>query len=117
MLMCHAYSITTNVEAIRQFVQSAFSFKVDANIGNLPPQPGVYPDLLAPIIRNQPGGYLELVKLRWGMPGSSQALYQAAKTRANKLIQKQGKQIDHDEFLEMVRLEPDRGTHNVRTHR
>lgn len=112
--MCHAYSVTTNVEAIRQFVQAAFRFEVNANVGNLPPQTGVYPDLFAPIIRHGPDGFRELVKVRWGMPTSSQALYQAAKARANKLIQKYGKQIDYDEFLEMVRLEPDRGTHNVR---
>ncbi|RYG18600.1 SOS response-associated peptidase [bacterium] len=109
--MCHAYSITTNVEALRAL---RFTFEVASNIGNLAPQTGVYPDMLAPIIRNAPGGFRELVKVRWGMPSSSRALYLAAKDRANKLIQKMGHDISPDEFEEMVRLEPDRGTHNVR---
>lgn len=91
-----------------------FLFEVATNIGNLPPQTGIYPDMLAPIIRNSPGGFRELVKLRWGMPSSSLALYLAAKERANKLIQKHGQAISPDEFEEMVRMEPDRGTHNVR---
>lgn len=47
------------------------------------------------------------------MPNSSQALYQAAKARANKLIER-ARGINPDEFSEMVRNEPDRGTHNVR---
>jgi len=64
--MCHAYSITTNVEAIRQMVQTIFRFEVAAKIGNLAPQTGVYPDMLAPTIRNQPG-FRELIKVRWGM--------------------------------------------------
>jgi putative SOS response-associated peptidase YedK len=109
--MCHAYSITTNLEALRQL---RFAFEVAANIGNLPPQTGIYPDMLAPIIRIAPDGSRELVKVRWGMPSSSRALYQAAKERANKLIQKYGRAITPDEFEEMVRNEPDRGTHNVR---
>ena len=109
--MCHAYSITTNLDALRRL---RFTFEVASNIGNLAPQTGVYPDMLAPIIRNTPEGFRELVKVRWGMPSSSRALYLAAKERANKLIQREGRSISPDEFEEMVRLEPDRGTHNVR---
>ena len=109
--MCHAYSITTNLAALQAL---RFTFEVASNIGNLAPQTGVYPDMLAPIIRNAPGGFRELVKVRWGMPSSSRALYLAAKDSANKLIQKMGHNISPDEFEEMVRLEPDRGTHNVR---
>lgn len=109
--MCHAYSITTNLDALRRL---RFTFEVAYTIGNLAPQTGVYPDMLAPIIRNTPDGLRELVKVRWGMPSSSRALYQAAKARANKLIQLKGQPISPDEFEEMVRLEPDRGTHNVR---
>jgi len=109
--MCHAYSITTNLEALRAL---RFAFEVAANVGNLPPQTGVYPDMLAPIIRNTPDGLRELVKVRWGMPSSSRALYIAAKERAKKLIERHGRQISPDEYEEMVRLEPDRGTHNVR---
>lgn len=107
--MCHAYSITTTFEAIRQWVGE---FERADNIGNLAPQTGVYPDLMAPIIRNQPG-FREFVKMRWGMPTSSQALYQAAKKRANNIIGR-GQPMTHEEFLELIRVEPDRGTHNVR---
>lgn len=108
--MCHAYSITTTFEALRQWVGDV---RLNENIGNLAPQTGVYPDLIAPIIRNQPG-FREFVKMRWGMPTSSQALYQAARRRAENLIKKHGRELDYDEFQEMIRLEPDRGTHNVR---
>jgi putative SOS response-associated peptidase YedK len=111
--MCHAYSITTNVEAIRQMVQTIFRFDVAANIGNLAPQIGVYPDMLAPIIRNQPG-FRELIKLRWGLPTSSQALYKQAQDRADRIAKKQGRDLTAEEFAELVRMEPDRGTHNVR---
>jgi putative SOS response-associated peptidase YedK len=96
-------------DAIREWVGEVVRAE---NIGNLPPQTGVYPDLMAPIVRNQPD-FREFVKVRWGMPTSSQALYQAAQKRAQSLIDK-GRPLDHDEFLELVRVEPDRGTHNVR---
>jgi putative SOS response-associated peptidase YedK len=109
--MCHAYSITTNLEALQRL---RFTFEVAVNIGNLPPQTGIYPDMLAPIIRNKPGGFRELVKVRWGMPSSSRALYLAAKERARKIAEKQGRNLSQAEFEELVRMEPDRGTHNVR---
>jgi putative SOS response-associated peptidase YedK len=107
--MYHAYSITTTFDAIRQWV---CEFERADNLGNLSPQTGVYPDLMSPIIRNQ-AGFRQFVKMRWGMPTSSQALYQAAKKRALSLINK-GQPISHDEFPEMIKVEPDRGTHNVR---
>lgn len=109
--MCHAYSITTNLEALRRL---RFTFEVATNIGNLPPQTGIYPDMLAPIIRNAPGGFRELVKVRWGMPSSSRALFLAARERARKIAEKQGRNLSQAELDELVRLEPDRGTHNVR---
>lgn len=40
--------------------------------GNLPPMPGVFPDYLAPIVRNAPDGVRELMLARWGKPGSPQ---------------------------------------------
>lgn len=109
--MCHAYSITTNLEALRRL---RFTFEVAFNIGNLAPQTGIYPDMLAPIIRNAPGGFRELVKVRWGMPSSSRALYLAARERARKIAEKQGHDLSQAELDELVRMEPDRGTHNVR---
>jgi putative SOS response-associated peptidase YedK len=40
--------------------------------GNMPPLPGIFPDYLAPIIRNKPGGVREMAMARWGMPGPPQ---------------------------------------------
>ncbi len=47
---------------------------------------------------------------RWGMPSSQKALMDAAKRRAQKLEEK-GKTIN---FKELLRLEPDSGTTNIR---
>ena len=47
---------------------------------------------------------------RWGMPSSRKALMDAAKKRAEKLEQK-GKPVD---FKELLRMEPDSGTTNIR---
>lgn len=65
--MCHAYSITTSVEAIRQFVRDIFDLQVSPAVGNMEPQTGVYPPMFAPIIRQQDGVRL-LDKVWWGMP-------------------------------------------------
>jgi len=100
--------MTTNVEAIRRL------FQVDpANdrAGNLASMPGIYPDYPAPIVRNGNGnGGRELAMARWGMPSSSKALMDATKKRAEKL-QAKGKPVD---FKELLRLEPDSGTTNIR---
>jgi putative SOS response-associated peptidase YedK len=40
--------------------------------GNLPAFPGIFPDQLAPIVRNSADGERELVVARWGMPGPPQ---------------------------------------------
>jgi putative SOS response-associated peptidase YedK len=104
--MCNLYSMTTNVEAIRRL------FQVDASndkSGNLPAMPGIYPDYPAPIVRNANGGR-ELAMARWGMPSSQKALMDATKKRAEKL-QAKGKTVD---FKELLRLEPDSGTTNIR---
>lgn len=104
--MCNLYSMTTNVEAIRRL------FQIDASndrTGNLPAMPGIYPDYPAPIVRNGAGGR-ELVMARWGMPSSQKALMDATKKRADKL-QAKGKTVD---FKQVLRLEPDSGTTNIR---
>lgn len=102
--MCNLYSHTRNVEAMRKlFVNFA-----DGGI-NLPPQPGIFPDYDAPIIRNEPGG-ARLAMTRWGMPSSKKALLDAATRRAEKLRAK-GQEVDFDHLL---RMEPDGGTTNVR---
>ncbi|MFG1400240.1 MULTISPECIES: SOS response-associated peptidase [Roseixanthobacter] len=103
--MCNLYSATTNQEAIRRL------FRVDTDLtGNLPPMPGIYPDYAAPIVRTGENGTRALGMARWGMPSSKQALFEAAKARADKLRAK-GKDVDFDELL---RMEPDGGTTNVR---
>src|SRR5258708_4962443 len=78
-------------------------------VGNLAPMPGVYPDYKAPIVRNGAEGR-ELVTARWGMPSSQHALMEATKKRAAKLEAK-GKFVD---FRELLRMEPDGGTTNIR---
>jgi putative SOS response-associated peptidase YedK len=76
---------------------------------NLPPLPGIYPDYPAPIVRNGSDGP-ELAMARWGMPSSRKAILDATKRRAPKLEAK-GKPYD---FKELLRLEPDSGTTNIR---
>ena len=103
--MCNLYSVTSNQSAI-----IAFTNAMRDMTGNLPPQPSVYPDYIAPIVRNGADGKRELVKARWGMPSSQLALIQAAKKRAEKLEAK-GKSVD---FKQLLRMEPDSGTTNIR---
>lgn len=78
--------------------------------GNLMPQPGIFPDYKAPIVRNAPDGARELMLARWGMPSSAMALMETAKARAVKLERK-GQDFD---FEELLRMEPDGGTTNIR---
>jgi putative SOS response-associated peptidase YedK len=104
--MCNLYSMTRNVDAIRRL------FGVDPGrdrSGNLPALPGIFPDTMAPIVRNGADGR-ELVMARWGMPSSQKALMDATKRRAEKLEAK-GKTVD---FKDLLRLEPDSGTTNIR---
>ncbi|MGY3427493.1 putative SOS response-associated peptidase YedK [Bradyrhizobium sp. F1.13.4] len=102
--MCNLYSITTNQAAI-----SALFRVVNRYVGNLAPMPGVFPDYKAPIVRTGAEGR-ELVTARWGMPASAHALMEATKKRAAKLEAK-GKPVD---FKELLRIEPDSGTTNIR---
>ena len=102
--MCNLYSLTKGQAAIRELTRAM----VDRT-GNLPSMPGIFPDYEAPIVRNGADGR-ELVLARWGMPSSQKALLDAAKKRADKLRAK-GKDVDFDELL---RMEPDGGTTNIR---
>jgi putative SOS response-associated peptidase YedK len=61
--MCNLYSMTKGQDAIRQL----FGVKHD-RVGNLPPLPGIFPDMMAPIIRKSQDGEREPVMARWGMP-------------------------------------------------
>ena len=50
--------------AVRELTRAMFD-----RAGNLPPLPGIFPDKMAPIVRN---GARELVMARWGMPSPPQ---------------------------------------------
>jgi putative SOS response-associated peptidase YedK len=102
--VCNLYSITTNQAAI-----IALFRVVNRYVGNLAPMPGVFPDYQAPIVRNGADGR-ELATARWGMPSSQFAQMQATKKRAAKL-EATGKPVD---FKELLRMEPDGGTTNIR---
>jgi putative SOS response-associated peptidase YedK len=62
--MCNLYSITKGQRAIIEFTRA-----MRDTTGNLPSLPGVFPDFMAPIVRNAPDGVRELTMGRWGMPG------------------------------------------------
>ncbi len=106
--MCNLYNLTTNQRAIIEFSRALRDLT-----GNLEPELDIFPDLPAPIVRNGVDGVRELVRVRWGMPSSSQAQFEATKKRADRLRAK-GEPVDFDLLLKM---EPDRGTTNIRNTR
>jgi putative SOS response-associated peptidase YedK len=65
--MCNLYSLTKGQAAIRDWFRASHD-----RTGNLPLFPGIFPDQLAPIVRNGADGERELVMARWGMPGPPQ---------------------------------------------
>jgi putative SOS response-associated peptidase YedK len=65
--MCNLYSLTKGQAAI-----IAIARAMRDTTGNLPPLPGIFPDYMAPVVRNTPDGVRELAMLRWGMPGPPQ---------------------------------------------
>jgi putative SOS response-associated peptidase YedK len=65
--MCNLYSLTKGQAAIIALVRA-----MRDTTGNLPTFPGVFPDYLAPVVRNASDGVRELAMLRWGMPGPPQ---------------------------------------------
>jgi putative SOS response-associated peptidase YedK len=105
MRMCNLYNITTNQRAIIEFSKALRDLT-----GNLEPELDIFPDLPAPIVRNGPDGQRELVRVRWGMPSSSQVQFEATKKRADRLRAK-GEAVD---FNALLKMEPDRGTTNIR---
>jgi putative SOS response-associated peptidase YedK len=98
-------SVTRSQDAIREFTKA-----IRDVAGNLPPMPGVFPDYMAPAVRNAPDSVRELAKLRWGMPSSQIALMEATRKRAATL-QAKGQSVDCKQLL---RMEPDSGTTNIR---
>jgi|SRR5579871_4112293 len=97
--------MTKSQAAIRELTRAMFD-----RTGNLPPLPGIYPDYFAPIVRNGADGARGLVVARGGMPSSQRALLDATKKRARKL-EANGKPYA---FNELLRMEPDSGTTNIR---
>lgn len=60
--MCNLFASTLPQDAMRSLFRG-----LDDLTGNLPMKPEVYPDQMAPVIRNARGG-LELAMARWGSP-------------------------------------------------
>lgn len=103
--MCNLYSLMRGRAEVARMVKAL----MDLN-NNQPPMSGVYPDYAAPVVRRAADGSREMLDMRWGMPSSKKALLDAATKRADKLRAK-GKDVD---FNEMLRMEPDKGTTNIR---
>src|SRR4029450_12660840 len=61
--MCNLYSITKSQDAIRRVFG-----ETRARVATLPPLPGIFPDNLAPVVRNARDGERELIMMRWGFP-------------------------------------------------
>jgi putative SOS response-associated peptidase YedK len=65
--MCNLYSLTKGQAAIRDLFRARHD-----RTGNLPLFSGIFPDQIAPIVRNGADGERELAMARWGMPGPPQ---------------------------------------------
>ena len=106
--MCNLYSLSKHMAGVREMVRA-----MTPEVGNFPPLPGIFPDYAAPIVRTNAAGDRELAMARWGMPSSRKAIMDAASARADKLRAK-GNEVDADAFAELLRMEPDKGTTNIR---
>ena len=109
--MCNLYSHRTGPAAILDLFKA-----MEKQAGNLEPA-DYYPDYPAPIVRHGPAatdaGPLVLANARWGLTSSKKVILENASRRADKLRAK-GREIDADAFAEILRMEPDGGTTNVR---
>lgn len=103
--MCNLYAMMR----ARAEVAAVAKAMTDRN-HNQPPMDGIFPDYAAPVVLVDEDGRRTMRDLRWGMPSSRKALFDAATKRADKLRAK-GTEFDFDELLKM---EPDNGTTNVR---
>ena len=61
--MCNLFSITAGQAAICELTRAMAD-----TTGNLRPQPAVFPDSQAPVVRNLDDGTRELTLMRWGFP-------------------------------------------------
>jgi putative SOS response-associated peptidase YedK len=103
--MCNLYAMMKS-RAEAAALARAFS---DLN-NNQPPMSGIFPDHEAPVVVVGEDGQRQMRNMRWGMPSSKRALMDAATKRADGL-RKKGTEF---EFGELLKLEPDKGTTNVR---
>ena len=78
--MCDLYSETKGQDAIRGLFRVLHD-----RTGNLPSFPAIFPDQMAPIVRNAEGGNRELVLARWGMPGASAVRWRAGHKHPQRL--------------------------------
>lgn len=69
--MCNLYSHTKGQKAIRDIANAMGGDWLDS-AGNLEAQAGIFPDSVAPVVRETPQGR-ELLKMRWGFPSPPQA--------------------------------------------
>lgn len=61
--MCNLYSYTKPQDVARKFA------RVERDIsGNIPPLPGIFPNMKAPVIRTAADGVRELLMMLWGFP-------------------------------------------------
>jgi putative SOS response-associated peptidase YedK len=67
--MCNLYSLTRSQTAILEWIRA-----MRDTTGNLPPMPGIFPDMMAPVVRTGSDGQRELVMARWGMPSPPQVV-------------------------------------------
>lgn len=65
--MCNLYSHVKGPKAIKDIANAMGGDWLDS-VGNLEPQPAIFPDAVAPVVRSRPEGGRELVKMRWGFP-------------------------------------------------
>lgn len=61
--MCNLYAQIKGPQAIVELSRALRNLA-----GNLPPQPAIFPDKMAPIVRTAADGQRELVMARWGFP-------------------------------------------------
>jgi putative SOS response-associated peptidase YedK len=61
--LCNLYSELKSQSTVRQWARV-----MRDRAGNLPPMLAIFPDMMAPVVRNAPDGVRELTLLRWGMP-------------------------------------------------
>lgn len=106
--MCNLYSLRKGPAAIRDL----FDASVADTVGNMEPA-DYYPDYPAPIVRHDGDGGLLLTRARWGLTSSRKVILDNASKRAHKLRAK-GKEVSLEAFAEILRMEPDGGTTNVR---